>query len=109
MCRLEQNDNFLNGLFARDIRDRIEEQFDHRGGNQTNDIKEMQEMICRIAAEIFSEELENLTRQHMGNFPEESEVELLNEISAIAYNVILLNVGQCIDMGEIKRKILGAL
>ena len=109
MCRLEQNEEFLNGPYARDVRGRIEEQFDHRGGNQINDIEEMQGMICRIAAEIFSEELENLTRRHMGNLPENADMERLNQIAAVAYNAILNIVGQCLTMNEIKGNMLDAI
>ena len=108
MCRLEQNEEFLNGNFARDKRDKIREQFDRRGGDDLNP-QQMQDLICTIAAEIYSEEVEILIRQHMGYLPEGADMKLLNEISAIAYNAILNIVGQCLPMREIKRKMLDTI
>ena len=108
MCRLEQNEDFINCPYAIDIRRRIDEQFNNRGGNDLN-IQQMQDLICTISAEIYSEELEILVRQYMGYPPEGAGMEQLNQIAAIAYNAILNIVGQCLTMNEIKGKMLNTI
>lgn len=88
MCRLEQNEEFLNGNSARDKMAEIEKRFNERGGNQLNDIQQIQDSIYQIASELYDEELETAERKNMGIVSNEEDMRIIDEIVQITSKAI---------------------
>ena len=105
MCRLEQNEEFLNGNFARDKMAEIGKRLNERGGNQLNDIRQIQDSIYQIASELYDEELETAERKNMGIVSNEEDMRIIEEISQITSKAMNDIASSYPSLQEIKNNI----